>query len=113
MNGRIAHSPSSQKQSHQHTSSQLEFLFEFDDAPVTWSDTEIWQLREGILLDAIRVLLDGRVSTQLRKDVLSWIQNDELAPFCFRVCAMATVVDPDVLRDSIMWLLRRHGIQLD
>ncbi|SPZ22824.1 Uncharacterised protein [Providencia rettgeri] len=49
MNGRIAHSPSSQKQSHQHTSSQLEFLFEFDDAPVTWSDTEIWQLREGIL----------------------------------------------------------------
>ncbi|HBK7371262.1 TPA: plasmid-related protein, partial [Vibrio cholerae] len=23
------------------------------------------------------------------------------------------VVDPDVLRDSIMWLLRRHGIQLD
>ncbi|MEX9626212.1 plasmid-related protein, partial [Proteus mirabilis] len=45
MNGRIAHSPPSQKQSHQHTSSQLEFLFEFDDAPVTWSDTEIWQLR--------------------------------------------------------------------
>jgi len=87
MNGRIAHSPSSQKQSYQHTSSQLEFLFEFDDAPVTWSDTEIWQLREGILLDAIRVLLDGRVSTRLRKDVLSWIQNDELTPFCFRVCA--------------------------
>lgn len=113
MNGRIAHSPSSQKQSYQHTSSQLEFLFEFDDAPVTWSDTEIWQLREGILLDAIRVLLDGRVSTRLRKDVLSWIQNDELAPFCFRVCAMAAVVDPDVLRDSIMWLLRRHDIQLD
>ena len=112
MNGRIAYFPTSQKQSHQHTSAQLEFLFEFDDAPVTWSDTEIWQLREGILLDAIRVLLDGRVSTQLRKDVLSWIQNDELAPFCFRVCAMATVVDPDVLRDSIMWLLRRHGIQL-
>ncbi|ELQ4251807.1 plasmid-related protein, partial [Vibrio cholerae] len=25
----------------------------------------------------------------------------------------AAVVDPDVLRDSIMWLLRRHGIQLD
>ena len=70
MNGRIAHSPPSQKQSHQHTSSQLEFLFEFDGAPVTWSDTEIWQLREGILLDAIRVLLDGRVSTRLRKDVL-------------------------------------------
>ena len=113
MNGRIAHSPPSQKQSHQHTSAQLEFLFEFDDAPVTWSDTEIWQLREGILLDAIRVLLDGRVSTRLRKDVLSWIQNDELAPFCFRVCAMAAVVDPDVLRDSIMWLLIRHGIQLD
>jgi hypothetical protein len=109
MNGRIAHSPTSQKQSHQHTSAQLEF----DDAPVTWSDTEIWQLREGILLDAIRVLLDGRVSTRLRKDVLSWIQNDELAPFCFRVCAMAVVVDPDVLRDSIMWLLRRHGIRLD
>lgn len=113
MNGRIAHSPSSQKQSYQHTSSQLEFLFEFDDTPVTWSDAEIWQLREGILLDAIRVLLDGRVSTRLRKDVLSWIQNDELTPFCFRVCAMAEVVDPDVLRDSIMWLLRRHGIQLD
>lgn len=113
MNGRIAHSPTSQKQSHQHTSAQLEFLFEFDDAPVTWSDTEIWQLREGILLDAIRVLLDGRVSTRLRKDVLSWIQNDEIAPFCFRVCSMAAVVDPDVLRDSIMWLLRRHGIQLD
>ncbi|HCC82818.1 MAG TPA: plasmid-related protein, partial [Methylophaga sp.] len=52
MNGRIAHSPTSQKQPHQHTSAQLEFLFEFDDAPVTWSDTEIWQLREGILLDA-------------------------------------------------------------
>ena len=113
MNGRIAHSPTSQKHSHQHTSAQLEFLFEFDDAPVTWSDTEIWQLREGILLDAIQVLLDGRVSTRLRKDVLSWIQNDEIAPFCFRVCSMAAVVDPDVLRDSIMWLLRRHGIQLD
>ena len=41
MNGRIAHSPTSQKQPHQHTSAQLEFLFEFDDAPVTWSDTEI------------------------------------------------------------------------
>lgn len=67
MNRRIAHYPSSQKQSHQHTSSQLEFLFEFDDAPVTWSDTEIWQLREGILLDAIRVLLDGRVSTRCER----------------------------------------------
>ncbi|EGR7942962.1 plasmid-related protein [Vibrio vulnificus] len=113
MNGRIAHSPSSQKQSHQHTSSQLEFLFEFDDAPVIWSETEIWQLREGILLDALCVLLDGRVSTRLRKDMLLWIQNDEIAPFCFRVCAMAAVVDPDVLRDSIMWLLRRHGTQFD
>ncbi len=103
MNGRIAHSPKSQKQSHRHTSSQLEFLFEFDDATVIWSDTEIWRLCEGILLDAIRLLLDGRVSTRVRKDVLLWIQNDELSPFCFRVCAMAAVVDPDALRDPIMW----------
>ncbi|MDM3817847.1 plasmid-related protein, partial [Proteus mirabilis] len=76
-------------------------IFEFDDAPVNWSDTEIWNLREGILLDAIRVLLDGRVSTRLRKDVLSWIHKDELTPFCLRVCALAAVVDPAVLRESI------------
>ena len=104
----LLHHKSSPINTHHHSSN-----FYLSDAPVTWSDTEIWQLREGILLDAIRVLLDGRVSTRLRKDVLSWIQNDEIAPFCFRVCSMAAVVDPDVLRDSIMWLLRRHGIQLD
>lgn len=112
MNGRVAHSPSSQKQSHQHASTQLECIFAFSDAPVIWSDTESWQLREGILLDASRVLQDGRVSTQLCKDVLLWIQNDELSLFCFRVCAMAAVVNPDELSDSIIWPLGRHGIQL-
>ncbi len=82
------------------------------NAPVTWSDTEIWQLREGILW--MRSEIAGRsCQHSVAQGCVSWIQNDELAPFCFRVCAMAAVVDPDVLRDSIMWLLRRHGIQLD
>ncbi|MGL4837819.1 MAG: plasmid-related protein, partial [Shewanella sp.] len=33
--------------------------------------------------------------------------------FCFRVCAMAAVVNPDELSDSIIWPLGRHGIQLN
>lgn len=89
--------------------SRLKRLVEFEPEPESWTDPEIWQLREGILVDAIRLLLDGRGSLRSRQEVMDWVQDDSPGPFCFRICAMAAVVDPDNLRESLLWLLRRHG----
>ncbi len=109
MNGRSAFSSSAQKYV-THVSS-----LDFDttkhlSAPNTWSERDILQLREGILSNAIRVLLDGRVSQRVKNEMWLWIQDDDLAPFSFRLCALAAAVNPDKLRDGITWLIRQRSI---
>ncbi len=92
-----------------HTTSPRSSTTEELHSPNLWSERDILQLREGILCNAIRVLLDGRVSQRVKNEMWLWIQDDNLAPFSFRLCALAAAVDPDRLRDGIMWLIGRRS----
>lgn len=68
----------------------------FED--LVWDDAAVGQLREGLLADAFRQILDGRVGPAAKARIREWIESDAIAPFSFRVCAEASGLDPAALR---------------
>ena len=83
---------------------------------IEWSDDDLGILREGILREAIRVLLDNRASQASRVERWQWIQSDEIAPFSFTVCLNSLSTsegdfegsDCESFREKLTYLLRKH-----
>tara|TARA_R110001583_G_scaffold42134_12_gene134004 strand:- start:1701 stop:2183 length:483 start_codon:yes stop_codon:yes gene_type:complete len=76
-----------------------------------WTDNEILALREGMLLDRIRTLLDFRNGLETRLEIWEWIHSDEIAPFSFRPCveACCNFVDHVELREQLVDLIKSKG----
>lgn len=76
-----------------------------------WTDNEILALREGMLIDRIRTLLDFRNGLETRSEIWRWIHSDEVAPFSFRVCveACSDFIDYAEWRDELVNLIERKG----
>ena len=72
-----------------------------------WTDQAVLALREYILIDALASSIDGRCSPETRVEMIEWIENDDIHPFSFRVCAIACGYDPSALRDAFRIVLKR------
>ncbi len=69
-----------------------------EEQGLIFTDQEIKALRETILIDALQSAVDGRCSRNVRNEMREWIEDDSIAPFSFRVCAIERGADPDKLR---------------
>jgi hypothetical protein len=70
----------------------------FED--IVWDDEAIGQLRESLLADALREILDSRIGPVAKARIREWMESDAIAPFSFRVCAEASGLDPAALRET-------------
>lgn len=78
-----------------------------------WTDDDIATLREGILREALHVLLDNRAGMATRRDRWKWIMDDSERPFSFKTCATVCEVHWEELRESLTSLCRRHKVLQD
>ncbi|MGI0646953.1 hypothetical protein ACRCPS_18210 [Pseudomonas aeruginosa] len=98
--------------------SQLTFLdlLDMDEKDIevsVWTDDDIATLREGILREALHVLLDNRAAMSTRRDRWKWINDDAEKPFSFKICATVCEVNWEDLRASLISLCRHHKVLQD
>ena len=76
-----------------------------------WTDQEILALREGVLIDRLRTLLDLRNGLATRREAWEWLNSDDVEPFSFRICveACSDLVDYVEVRDQLIDLVTRKG----
>ena len=92
---------------------QLELLLQLPDEirpdqPVQWTDEEISCLREALLKDALLVILDDRNGRSMKEEIRLWMESESCQPFSFRTCALEAGVDPDELRASFRYIVRKR-----
>lgn len=78
---------------------------------VTWTDEEISKLKQGILVDALKTLRQGRLSLSMRMELIEWISEPIPAPgvparpFSFSDCAVASDFAPEELQPRLLEML--------
>lgn len=77
---------------------RFDLPIESSEEKYVWTEKDVATLREAVLHDALRTVLDERNSDALRKEMWEWIFSDEALPFSFNVCAKTAGVDPYELR---------------
>ena len=96
---------------------------EFDDEEgelYEWTDDDVVTLHEGILIRALRSINDRRCQLESRVESVSWIFSSELVandeavktPFTFQSCCIALGLDPDILRNRVVLLLKQVDLWL-
>lgn len=75
-----------------------------------WTDEAVARLRQGLLDDALKRLSRRRTLNQDREAMLAWVLSDAVHPFSFRVCAVASGYDADVLRHGVLRLLGSDAV---
>jgi hypothetical protein len=66
-----------------------------------WSDEDLVVMREGVLVSALTSLASGHTGSASRQESMEWLDSEELEPFSFNICALATGRDPEILRSAI------------
>jgi hypothetical protein len=74
-----------------------------------WSDQAITDLREGLLWDNFRLLLDGRAGQIAKCDVMDWLMSSDITPFSFVTCCWNLGYSPVSLREKALDLIRRNS----
>lgn len=75
---------------------------QIDSLSITWTDEDIDLLEREILFSTINVLLDYRSAVKSRDEAFSWLMNDDVAPFSYRVCVRAMGARAEAFR-AMVW----------
>ena len=78
---------------------------------ITWTDEAIASMREGVLVNALTSLAKGHMKSEARRELMEWLDSEELEPFSFNVCALNTGRDPEILRAAIHRILGKKTEQ--
>jgi hypothetical protein len=74
----------------------------------SWSEEEILHICECLLQDSLRNLFDNRCSLETVVEIHKWITYDnDPNPFSFANCCRLTGLDPDAIRDSVLYRLAK------
>ncbi|MDU7587350.1 MAG: hypothetical protein E7K47_08115 [Acidovorax sp.] len=73
-----------------------------------WTEGDIAKLREGILMDALRSLGDGRQGKGSKQETIEWMMSDDIAPFSFVVCCHSEGLIPERVREGVNAMLRKQ-----
>jgi len=88
----------------------LFFYDDFDEVE-DWSDEEIMGLRSYLLHKTLSILEDGRSCIFVRTESLDWLLDDSIHPFSFRVCCEIEGVNPDLMREGVIGLIKQRQIK--
>lgn len=73
-----------------------------------WTDEEIIQVQEGMLLEALNEIRDGRKSEAMRKEAIDWLMNESDEPFSADICAQNCGYDIGNLRAYLSQIVRKY-----
>lgn len=87
----------------------------------TWSDRDCFAMMEGLLIDQLRLLADGRTAPEVQAEIIAWVAEPKRnlaalknAPFSFQACCAAAGVDFEEMRERTLRMFAPHLIaQLD
>ncbi|EKA5635824.1 hypothetical protein OKZ62_001728 [Vibrio navarrensis] len=75
-----------------------------------WTDEEITKMQEGMLIDALKEISDGRKSPKMRKEAIDWIMRESIHPFSADVCAQISGYNIATLRAYLRPIVKRLTI---
>lgn len=87
---------------------ELPFVFDPPNEGSIWTDDDIELLRIYVLRKTISSLTDGRVCLITRTDSLEWMMDNSIHPFSYLVCCEAMEVNPIMLREMVVEILKRN-----
>jgi hypothetical protein len=74
----------------------------------SWSEQDILHICECLLEDSLRNLFDGRCSLETAIEIYKWMTDiKDPNPFSFINCCKLTGIDPEEVRDSIIFRLQK------
>ena len=78
-----------------------------------WTDQEIIIIYDCLLENALRSLFDSRCSMETVVEIRDWIMDfNDWNPFSFSNCCEISGLDPDKVRDSVLYGLESVRRQL-
>lgn len=84
-----------------------------EDDPIEvhgWSDEEIMGLRCYLLHKTLSILEDGRSCLSVRTESLDWLMSDVIHPFSFRVCCVTEGMNPDQMREGVLYIMKQRQV---
>lgn len=79
-------------------------------APPPIAETDVFALHEQLLLHALEQLRAKRkIGQHTRAEIEAWIADESERPFSFATCARVCGCDPDRLRQTLAYYLRRRS----
>lgn len=75
-----------------------------------WTHSGISELKEKLMIESIRGVLDKRCAKTTWQDTHAWLVDDSAHPFSFiTICKDVLGIDPDRYRDAIFDLIRSRN----
>ncbi len=73
-----------------------------------WTESEIVMMQEGMLIQALNEINDGRKSSTMRKEAIEWLMNESDEPFSTDICALSCGYDINTLRAYLRPVVRKY-----
>ncbi|BBM67875.1 hypothetical protein VA249_45210 (plasmid) [Vibrio alfacsensis] len=73
----------------------------------SWTDSEIVIMQEGMLIEALKEINDGRKSEKMRQEAIEWLMHESEEPFSADVCASNCGYDITTLRAYLRPIVRK------
>lgn len=73
-----------------------------------WTESEIIQMQEGMLIQALNEICDGRKSSQMRQKEIKWLMNESDEPFSADICALNCGYNINTLRAYLRPIVRKY-----
>lgn len=93
--------------------SQIQIIFNLDDetpaADDKWCNDSVDKIRSYLLKKTLAIFSDGRASSSSKAEAFEWLMSEELMPFSFRVCCGIEDLDPDLIRELTLRVIRNEN----
>ncbi len=73
-----------------------------------WTDEEILKVQEGMLIQALDEIRDGRKSDRMRKEAIEWLMRESDEPFSADICALNCGYNINTLRAYLRPIVRKY-----
>ena len=78
-----------------------------------WTEQEILHICDSLLEDSLKNLFDGRSSLETLVEIYNWINvTNDRNPFSFNNCCKLSGLDPDVIRESVLYRVNLNNRKL-
>ena len=79
-------------------------MFEPDESSIPFDESHAKILHTRLLEESLHTLSDDRNGSDVRTDVMDWVNSESGEAFSFVICCKLVGVDPGKMRDRIKYL---------